>query len=297
MADDLRIGFVGLGNMGWPMARNLRQAGFELVVFDVATEVMDRFVAEFGGAAASRPADFASCDIVITMLPNDAIVRHVVLDWDGGIACELRAGTVVLDMSSSSPTGIRAIAEGAADSDVHVVDSPVSGGVPRAQTGELTLMVGGEDDDVQKAMPVLEVLGARIFRTGALGSGDAVKALNNFMAASNYVAAVESLRIGEHFGIDPVTLFEIVNTSTGRSFVAEVAVAGNVVTGEYATGFHLALLAKDVGIATGLADNLGLSDDSPMLNLVNQRWQQAAAAAAPGADHSEAHRQWWPRPE
>jgi 3-hydroxyisobutyrate dehydrogenase-like beta-hydroxyacid dehydrogenase len=116
------------------MARNLRQAGFELVVFDIASEVMERFVAEFGGTAASRPADFASCDVVITMLPNDAIVRHVVLEWDGGIACELRAGTVVVDMSSSSPAGIRAIAEGAARWDVHLVDSPVSGGVPRAQT-------------------------------------------------------------------------------------------------------------------------------------------------------------------
>ena len=285
------IGFVGLGNMGRPMARNLREAGFELVVFDAARETMDSFVAEFGGTAASRPADFAPCDVVITMLPNDGVVRQAVLEWDGGIASELQPGAVVVDMSSSSPTGIHAVADGAARFGVRVVDSPVSGGVARARTGELTLMVGGADADVQNAMPALEVLGSRVFRTGGLGSGDAVKALNNYMAAANYVAAAEALRVGERFGIDPATLFEIVNTGTGRSFVSEV-VAANVVTGDYDTGFHLALLAKDVGIAAGLADDLELSDESPMLDLVNRRWQQAAAAAEPGADHSEAHRHW-----
>jgi 3-hydroxyisobutyrate dehydrogenase len=197
-------------------------------------------------------------------------------------------------MSSSSPTGVRAIAEDAAAHGVHVVDAPVSGGVARAETGELTLMVGGDDADIERVTPVLEVLGARIFRTGALGSGDAVKALNNFMAATSYVAATEALRIAEQFGVDAATLFEVVNTSTGHSFVSEVVISGNVVTGEYATGFLLALLAKDVGIAAGLAADLGLDGDSPVLELVNRRWQEAAASAAPDADHSAAHRQWWP---
>jgi 3-hydroxyisobutyrate dehydrogenase len=288
-----RVGFVGLGNMGRPMARNLRQAGFALTVYDAVPEVLSAFVAEHGGDAATGPADFAGCEIVVTMLPNDRIVADVVLGWEGGLGAHLPDGAVLVDMSSSSPTGVRALADGLRPHGVEVVDAPVSGGVARAETGELSLMVGGEDAAVARATPVLEALGSRIFRTGALGTGDTVKALNNFLAAAGYAAATEALQIGERFGVDPATLFEIVNTSTGRSFVTEVVVGGNVVTGAYATGFQLALLAKDVGIAAGLAEESGI--DAPALALTNERWQAAAASAAPGTDHSAAHLQWWPQ--
>lgn len=293
-ASNTPVGFIGLGRMGWPMARNLRAAGFGLVVYDAAVETATRFAEEFGATVAAGPAAFADCEVVITMLPNDTIVRQVVLDWGGGVASHLKPGSIVLDMSSSSPTGIQGIAAGAAGHEVIVVDSPVSGGVPRAETGELALMVGGDDEAVAAVTPILEVLGGRTFRTGPLGSGDAVKALNNFLAAANYVAATEALRIGERFGVDPATLFEVINASTGRSFVTEVVVAGQVVPGTYATGFQLALLAKDVGIAAGLASDLEMSDELPSLGLTNQRWQQAVGGAARGADHSAAHRQWWP---
>jgi 3-hydroxyisobutyrate dehydrogenase len=288
------VGFVGLGNMGWPMARSLRRAGVPLVVHDAAVDVARRFRTEHGGTVAAAPADFAGCDVVVTMLPDDSIVREVVLDWEGGIASRLARGAVVLDMSSSSPTGIRALAEGAAAFGVEVVDAPVSGGVTRAETGELSLMVGGEDANVEKVASLLDVLGARTFRTGALGSGDAVKALNNFLAAAGYAAAAEAMRIGERLGVDPATLFDVVNTSTGRSFVTDVVISGNVITGAYSTGFQLALLAKDVGIAAGLAEDLGM--DTPVLSLVDERWRQAAADAPAGADHSAAHLQWWSRP-
>lgn len=290
------VGFVGLGNMGWPMARNLRSAGFELVVYDAAAETGARFAEEFGAAVAAGPAAFADCHVVVTMLPNDSIVRQVVLDWEGGIAAQLKPGSIILDMSSSSPTGIQDVAAGAAAHEIIVVDSPVSGGVPRAETGELSLMVGGDDAAIAAVTPILEVLGARIFRTGPLGTGDAVKALNNFLAAANYVAATEALRIGERFGVDPATLFEVINTSTGRSFVTEIVVGGHVVPGTYATGFRLALLAKDVGIAAGLASELGMAEESPSLGLTNERWQQAASSSASDADHSTAHREWWPQP-
>lgn len=293
MAQELKlVGFVGLGKMGWPMARNLHQASVELVVYDVDRGVTLRFVDEFGGRAASAPSDFADCDAVITMLPNDRLVREVALDWEGGIAAQLRPGSVLLDMSSSSPIGIQGIAESLDGTGVEVVDAPVSGGVARAESGELSLIVGGEDATVTKIQPLLDVLGARTFRTGALGSGDAVKALNNFMAAAAYTAAAEALQIGERFGIDPATLFEVVNASTGRSFVSEAVIAGNVVNGAYATGFQLALLAKDVGIAAGLAQSLEF--EAPSLELVNRRWQEAAGSAAPGTDHSATHLQWWP---
>ena len=287
------VGFVGLGNMGWPMARNLRAAGFDLVVRDADPALADRFVAEHGGSAAAAAADFAACAVVVTMLPNDAIVAEVLLEWDGGLARALAPGAVVVDMSSSSPTGAKAVAAALDGTGVAVVDAPVSGGVPRAETGELSLMIGGDDEAaIERATPILEVLGGRLFRTGGLGSGDAVKALNNYLAAAAYAAAAEALVIAQQFGLDPATLFEIVNTSTGRSFVTEIVVGENVVTGRYATGFQLALLAKDVGIAAGLAQDVGV--DAPTLKLVADRWAQATATAPRGADHSAAHQQWWP---
>jgi 3-hydroxyisobutyrate dehydrogenase len=279
-----RIGLVGLGNMGWPMAHNLAEAGFPLTVGDADPALRERFASEHGCEAAASPADFAACEVVVTMLPNDKIVRDVVLEWEGGIAENLPGGAVVLDMSSSGPTATQALGEELAPVGVALVDAPVSGGVPRAVSGTLSLMVGGDDEAaIEKAMPVLEVLGEKIFRTGGLGTGHALKALNNFLAAASYAAATEALLVGEEFGL---------NTSTGRSFVSEVVIGENVVTGDYATGFALALLAKDVGIAADLAETQGA--DAPVLSLVAERWSAAAAGAPAGADHSETHRQWWP---
>lgn len=289
-----RVGFVGLGNMGWPMAHNLAEAGFALTVGDADPGLRARFAAEHGCEAADSPAGFGACGVLVTMLPNDAIVREVVLEWEGGIAAALPAGAVVLDMSSSGPNATRELGRELADRGLALVDAPVSGGVPRAQTGTLSLMVGGDDEAaIERAMPVLKVLGERIFRTGGLGSGHALKALNNFLAAAAYAAATEALMVGREFGLDPEVMFEVINTSTGRSFVTEVVVGENVVTGAYATGFALALLAKDVGIAADLGEALGA--DAPVLSLVGERWAAAAASAPAGADHSETHKQWWPQ--
>jgi 3-hydroxyisobutyrate dehydrogenase len=292
-AEGPRVGFVGLGNMGWPMAHNLAAAGLPLTVGDADPAVRDRFAAEHGCAAADSPAGFGECEVLVTMLPNDAIVREVVLGWEGGIAGALPAGAVVLDMSSSGPNATKALGEDLAGLGVALVDAPVSGGVPRAETGTLSLMVGGDDEAaIERVMPVLEVLGERIFRTGGLGSGHALKALNNYLAAASYAAATEALLIGEEFGLDPEVMFDVINTSTGRSFVTEVVIGQNVVPGTYATGFALALLAKDVGIAADLAAALG--SDAPVLSLVSDRWAAAAESAPAGADHSETHREWWP---
>lgn len=288
-----RVGFVGLGNMGWPMARNLAAAGLPLTVGDADAGLRERFAAEHGCESAASPADFAACEVVVTMLPNDRIVREVVLEWEGGIAAGLQPGAVLLDMSSSGPAATRALGEELAARGLAMVDAPVSGGVARAETGTLSLMVGGEDEAaIARAMPALEVLGERIFRTGPLGSGHALKALNNYLAAAAYAAGTEALLVGERFGLDPEVMFEVINTSTGRSFVTEHVIGEHVVPGTYATGFQLALLAKDVGIAAELAEQLQL--EAPVLALVGERWAAAAASAPAGADHSATHRQWWP---
>ena len=283
------VGFIGLGNMGWPMASNLVAAGHDVVVHDADPTRAEAFAEQQGGRVAGGPADFATVQALITMLPDDRVVASALLD--DGVAAALPQGAVVIDMSSSNPIGTQRLGE-QLPAGVGLVDAPVSGGVPRAQDGSLSIMVGGTDAAVEQAMPLLEVLGDGIFRTGDLGSGHAMKALNNYLAAAAYSAATEALAIGRRFGLDPETMFDIVNTSTGRSFSSEVVLRGNVVTGEYATGFALGLLAKDVGIAADLAEALQV--DTPALELVSRRWAEAAAALGPGADHSEAHKQWWP---
>jgi 3-hydroxyisobutyrate dehydrogenase len=287
----LTIGFVGLGNMGWPMARNLHAAGFTLVARDPATA--ERFAAEHSGVTvAGSPAAFSVADIVVTMLPNGAVVQDALLRWDGGIGPALRAGTLVVEMSSSDPSDTLRLAGELAGCGVTVVDAPVSGGVPRAVTGELAIMVGGAADDIARAQDVLRVLGdpRRQFVTGGLGSGHAMKALNNYIAAATHCATAEALVAGKSFGLDPQTMIDIINASTGRSFVSGTFDA-EVLSGRYGTGFALGLLAKDVHIAASVVAAAGI--DAPMVALVDERWAKALGDLGPAADHTTAHRAWW----
>jgi len=287
------VGFVGIGNMGRRMAANLAAAGFGLIVRDSDAGAQERFVAGHGGEAAVSPQSFAEAAVVVTMLPDGSAVREAMLGWEGGIAAALKPGAVLLDMSSSDPVGTQALARDLAPGGIRVIDAPVSGGITRAEAGTLSLMVGGHDEDAfAQVRPVLETLGERIFRTGPLGSGHAMKALNNFLGASAYTTAAEALAIGKQFGLDPRVMLDVVNTSTGRSFNTEVVLKQDVITGRYGTGFALGLLAKDVGIAADLADAVGV--DATACQLVRDRWAQAAAALGFAADHSEAHKQWWP---
>ena len=288
---ELTIGFVGLGNMGWPMARNLHAAGFSLVVRDVDADRQARFAAEHPGTlAAASPAAFAAADLVVTMLPNGAIVHAALLEW--GIGPALRPGSLVIEMSSSDPSHTLLLAADLAPHQVRVVDSPVSGGVPRAVTGELSLMIGGTDEDVAAAQPALRVLGdpARQFRTGGLGTGHAMKALNNVVAAATTCVTAEALVVGKHFGLDPAVMVNVINASTGRSFVSEIF-GTEVITGRYATGFMLGLLAKDVKIAASVAAAAGV--DAPAITLADERWAKALAELGPATDQSQAHQAWW----
>ena len=293
----LTIGFVGLGNMGWPMAANLHAAGFPLVVRDVDTARQDAFASECSGtghpavATAVTPDAFEAASIVVTMLPNGAVVQDALLGW--GIADALPEGALAIEMSSSDPADTLKLGADLARHDVVLIDAPVSGGVPRAVTGELSLMVGGTDLDVARAQPVLRVLGdpARQFRTGGLGSGHAMKALNNVIAAATTCVTAEALVAGTRFGLDPATMLDVINSSTGSSFVSGIFTS-EVITGRYGTGFALGLLAKDVRIAASVAAAAGV--DTPAISLTAERWAQALAELGPAADQSTAHQAWWP---
>jgi 3-hydroxyisobutyrate dehydrogenase len=282
------VGFVGLGNMGRPMSRNLARAGFELTVRDADLQRQAEVAAELGCAAADSPDAFAGVDAVITMLPNGRIVREAILDW--GVGAVLAPGTVVVDMSSSEPMGTRELGSALTERGVAVVDAPVSGGVQRAETGELSIMVGGDDHAaLERVRPLLEVLGGRLFSTGPLGSGHAMKALNNYVCAAGYSAAAEALLVGVRFGLDPSVMVDVINASSGRNDTTERVLRSQVLTRKFALGFALALHAKDIGIAADLAEEMDI--DAPLCQLTRSIWADASAGE-PGADCMAAIRYW-----
>jgi 3-hydroxyisobutyrate dehydrogenase len=290
MAGRGTVGFVGLGRMGRPMAANLARAGYELVVRDAAPERQRRFAAEHACSVAEGPADFAGASVVVTMLPTEADVRDALLG-EGGLAPALVPGSIVVDMSSSAPQGTRETGALLAGLGVALVDAPVSGGVPKAEEGTLTIMLGGDDEAaIARALPVVEALGERVFRTGSLGTGHAMKALNNFVAAAGFTAAAEALLVGRRFGLEPAVMVEVLNASTGRNFSTEFTLVSHVLPRTFATGFALGLMTKDVGIAAGLADAVAV--ESPLSHLVRDRLAAAADVIGPDVDHSAAVLAW-----
>jgi 3-hydroxyisobutyrate dehydrogenase len=295
---DYQVGFIGIGNMGWPMAKNLLKAGHnilksghKLAVHDLDRARVAKFAAEEGNAVAAESAAALAkaSNVIVTMLPTGPIVRDVMQ----GLLAEgaLKPGTVVIDMSSSEPLGTKQLSDILAKAGVALVDSPVSGGVPGAQAGTLTLMVGGDDAAaIERAWPVLQTMGAKLFRTGASGSGDTMKALNNFVAGANFRAVSEALAMGVKFGLDPNLIIDVLNVSTGRSFTSEGAFKTQVLSGKYAAGFALGLLTKDLKIAADLAGDLGVM--APMCSVVYNAFANAREGMGYSADFTAAHKYW-----
>jgi 3-hydroxyisobutyrate dehydrogenase len=291
-AQERTVGFVGIGNMGAPMAANLARAGFDVVVYDADPARVARYAAEHRVRGAETLADLAEATIVVTMLPTGQIVREVMLEAEGrGLAAVLPQGALLIDMSSSDPIGTRALGEELARRGIAFVDAPVSGAVPRAKDGTLTIMIGGDDPAaIERAKPVLAAMGKSLFETGPLGSGHAMKALNNYVAGAGFAAAAEALIVGERFGLDPAVMIDIMNVSTGRNFSTESTIKGQVLTKAFASGFALALLAKDVKIAADLARGLGL--DVPLTQLTSARWIEARDDIGGDKDHTAAFMSW-----
>ena len=285
MAAEPRVAFIGLGAMGTPMSRRLVEAGCSVAGYDPQAAAADRARVHGVAVADSAAAAAAARDVVILMLPNSDVVEAVALAPD--FAGALAKGATLVDMSSSEPARTRALAASMAERGVAVVDAPVSGGVAGAETGKLTIMVGGADDAVAAVEGVLEHLG-RIVRVGAVGNGHAVKALNNLLSATHLLATAEAMAAGERFGLDPEVLLAAINGSSGRSGSTEVKWPRFVLPDTYDSGFALRLMLKDMRIAVALADQLGspiaLGRDATRL------WGEAAEALPATADHTEVAR-------
>jgi 3-hydroxyisobutyrate dehydrogenase len=279
-----RVGFIGLGNMGSPMAAHLVEAGFALTVSDAAPGVTEGFVAEHPTAvAATGPEAFATVQALILMLPTSEIVEDV-LEREQ-VADALPPGCLVIDMSSSEPLRTRTLAARLQGRGLSMLDAPVSGGVRGARAARLSVLVGGSQADLDRAMPVLNAMAATIIRVGDIGSGHAAKALNNLVSAATMSITVEALVLAEAFGISAETMTTVLNSSSGRSNTSENKVAQFMTSGSFDSGFSLSLMAKDVGLAVALARALDRRVE--IADHVADQWRRIAGEVSPATDHTQ----------
>jgi 3-hydroxyisobutyrate dehydrogenase len=285
IAPPATVGFIGVGMMGAPMAARLAQAGYKLRVFDATPETLSAFVKKNGGTACSSSAEAANgAEAIITMLPHGGIVREAVLAEPNGAAFGLRSGAVVIDMSTCSPIDTQRLAPALAQRGIELVDAPISGGVKRATEGKLAIMAGGDPAQVERCRPLFEAMGSSLHLTGPLGTGHAMKLLNNFMSAAGLVAMCEALIVGRRFGLDPNMMVDVLNAGTGRNNATEVKGKQFIISETFAAGFFATLMAKDLKLGSDLAEHLGLN--MPMMRSERDLWAEAAKALPPKADHT-----------
>jgi 3-hydroxyisobutyrate dehydrogenase len=278
------IGFIGLGNMGFPMAARLADAGHDLIVADRDGTIVETFVAEHPSAKQGDVGGrlWSQVEVVITMLPDSAIVEQVLL---GGVVDRTAPGTLFIDMSSSEPLRSRDLSALLKKRGFRYLDAPVPGGVRGAESGQLAIMVGGRQQDLSQARAIFDVLGKAAIHVGVAGSGHAAKALNNLVSAATIAVTVEALRVGEAFGIDPGTLTDVLNASTGRSHTTENKVRQFMLSGSYSSGFPIGLMTKDIRIATSLSEGLGVG--SPFSEECKALWEAAVESGHAGDDHTQ----------
>ncbi|MCL8488416.1 MULTISPECIES: NAD(P)-dependent oxidoreductase [Bradyrhizobium] len=273
--------FVGIGNMGWPMAARLLGAGIAVAVNDAVPGRAADFVRQVGGVeAVDLAAAAAAADVVITMLPTS---RHVA-DAVAALRAGLKQDHVVIDMSSGAPAATQAIAADLDVLGVTMLDAPVSGGVSRAVTGELAIMAGGDAAALDRVEPLLRAMGTTIHRIGGLGSGQAMKALNNLVSAGGFLIGIEALLIGQQFGIDPGLMTDVLNASTGMNNSTQKKFKQFVLSRKFNSGFGLDLMVKDLSIALEVARASGVA--APFSNLCRELSASAQALLGPGQDHT-----------
>ena len=271
------IGFVGLGNMGLPMAERLVEAGYTVRGYDTAPAV------RFGSVVGSVGEVADSAAAVVLMLPNSAVVRSVLLD--DGLLARMAPGTVLIDMSSSEPMRTRELAALADERGVPMVDAPVSGGVRGAVAGSLMIMAGGADEPVAAVRGMLEVLGKRVLHVGPVGAGHALKALNNLLSATHLLVSSEAMLVGKEFGLDQEVMLEAINGSSGSSASTVNKWPRFMLGRSFDSGFGLRLMLKDMRIAVGLAKATGRP--SRLGEAAVDLWAEAAERLPADADHTE----------
>lgn len=285
----MKIGYIGLGNMGRPIAANLARAGHEMIVYDLNRDAVDGFVEEFDARPANGLESLAqNSDVVITIVPTGRDVRQIMCgakDGDDCLISGLDDSKLFIDMSSSEPTGTLELGEILKEKGIAFLDAPVSGGVTRAADGTIAIMVGGEQETIERARPLFEAVGENIFECGPLGAGHAMKALNNMLSALSVLATTEALLIGKRFGLEPGTMIDTLNKSSGRSNGSEVKFHQFILNQSWGSGFSSGLMLKDLTIAQDLARSTGLN--APCTAMVRDAFAETVNHYGPNSDHTE----------
>ncbi len=275
------VGVIGLGAMGAPMARNLVAAGHAVVVHSRSRGPVDALAAA-GARPAGTPAELAgAADVLITMLPDEGTTRRV-LEGDDGLLAGARAGQLLVDMGTASPAGARALAELGARHGLAVLDAPVSGGDVGAQEGTLSIMVGGEAADVERARPVLEAMGTP-FHVGPHGAGQTLKACNQIVVAGTIAIVSEALVLGERSGVDPAAVLEVLSGGLAANRVMEVK-GRKLLEHDFEPGGRAAYQRRDLGYALAAARDAGVT--LPVTAVVDQLFGALVAAGGGDRDHS-----------
>ncbi len=276
------VGFIGLGMMGGAMATRLAETGCRLAIHDLDPQRSDALARRYNSVrVAASPADVASeADIVITMLPSGREVRDVTLGPEGLIG-RLRPSALLIDTSSSEPWITRELAEALEARGIAMVDAPVSGGAVAVRAADLVFMMGGAAEDVARAQAVLKPIGRKMFHLGPLGSGHIMKSINNTITAAILVATGEGMLTGKALGLDPEEMTKVLIESTATSWIARTHIAQRIVSRTFDEAFQLDLMVKDIGIASGLAEQASL--DLPIWAATAEVWRAAQAAMPAGS--------------
>jgi len=273
-----KVGFVGLGAMGSVMSPLLVKAGYQVFGYDIIANID----VSSGVKQLDTLDDFAKFDAVIFMLPNGKIVSQVVTKL-----LEINTKSILIDMSSSDPRETKKLGKTIETKGLKFLDAPVSGGVSRAKTGDLMIMAGGKEQDLEEVKDLLSVMGTVQF-AGPLGSGHAIKALNNYVSAAGLIASFEALATARSFGIKPENFLKIINGATGKNNTTEVKLDKFVVSEQFNSGFALDLMVKDVSIAHNLIKDL--SSDNPLSSDVYNYLSESLKLLGDNPDHTEVYK-------
>ncbi len=276
----MKIAFIGLGAMGYPMARHVAR-DYDVTVWNRTQKTAEKHAEEHGTRLAASLEACAGNEVVLTILPTSLVVDEIV----DRLLPKMGKGALWIDCTSGDPVAARKTAARLADADIGFVDAPVSGGIPGAQAGTLTVMVGGTSENYERAGEVLETFGSRIVHVGESGAGDAVKAANNAMMGANMWMAAECLVTLKKLGINLESALEVLNSGSGRSFASESLIPSRILKGEWPLMFKLALHDKDIRIASSMAQAANAS--TPMLSLTAQLYTTALADLGDQADYVE----------
>jgi 3-hydroxyisobutyrate dehydrogenase len=281
-----RVAFLGLGDIGTLIASHLTRDPFELVVWNRTASKAENFAASHTARVAVSPSDAVrGAQVIITCLPSSVEVEAV-LHGEGGMLESMAKGAVMIDCTSGDPPTSRSIAAELGGRGVEFIDAPVSGGTTAARSGTLTVMWGGEVTVFERVRAVIEAFGKKIIHAGPVGAGDALKAVNNALLAVHILSTAEGLAVLVKAGVDPKIALDVINASSGRSNSSENLIPQRVLTRAFPRTFRLALLDKDIGIASVMAEDLGVN--TPIISLTAERFHSARELLGEDVDHVEA---------